>query len=334
MKAFFCTLFLFVFYQISFSTCTTNGTGGGTWGNASTWVCSPESSPPTNPSCPDSIIILATDSVYISDLIDLISCGPVHIVLEGAIEFKTGKKLKLASGSSVDIKAGGVMHPGGGGGSSNYLEIGGNQVWTAADGDAYGPRYYTEGGILPIKLLSFEANVNNDKIDLKWVTVSEVNNDFFTIEKSTDAKVWEVVSIINGAGNSNMIIEYFDTDYSPYDGASYYRLKQTDYDGKYSYSNIVPVKYIQDNENAGIMLFPNPVNKGSSVKLTFDDVYEEKILVVLRDVKGAEYFSKIILNVEDGIIEALPIDYSIPSGLYLVTATSENQIYSQKVLVK
>ena len=166
----------------SFSSCTTKGDGGGTWDHASTWTCSPESSPP---GCADTVTILASDSVYIDNTEDLTGCGPMVIIIYGQLQFKTGKKLKLADGSTVELKPGAKMYPGGGGGSSNYLEIGGNQVWTAADSTQTGPKTYTSGGSsgpLPITLISFEAHSNVDKIDLKWVTAVEINNDFFTID--------------------------------------------------------------------------------------------------------------------------------------------------------
>ena len=323
--------FMLATFQVAFSACTTKGDGGGDWGSAGTWTCSPESAPP---GCVATIIIQATDSVYIASTVDLTGCGPINIFVHGKIGFKTGRKLKLADGSTLDIQAGGSISPGGGGGSSNYLEIGGNQVWTAADGPQSGPLIYNSGGILPINLISFEANVNEDRVDLKWITAAEVNNNFFTIEKSENGKAWEVALVSPGAGNSSQMLEYFESDYSPKKGVSYYRLKQTDYDGKYTYSNIVPVKFIKNSEDSGISLFPSPVRRGEQVKVVFEDIIEEKALVVLRNIKGNEYYSKVILNIEDGVLVAIPIDSSLPPGMYLVTASSENQMYSQKLLVK
>ncbi len=60
----------------------------------------------------------------------------------------------------------------------------------------------------------------------------------------------------------------------------------------------------------------------------------EEVLLVIRDVKGREFFSKVIVNIIDGNLVGLPIESVIPSGIYLITATSENQIYSQKLIVR
>jgi len=188
--------------------------------------------------------------------------------------------------------------------------------------------------VLPIELISFEANVNNQQVDVKWITASEINNDIFTIEKSKDAKNWEKVLTVKGAGNSNQVIEYFDVDYNPYIEISYYRLKQTDFNGAYSYSNIVPVKFEEINTEGNINLFPSPANVGETVHLVFKNIFESELLVVLRDLKGSEFYSKVIVNIEVGKLIGVPIDTNIPSGVYLITATSENQMYSQKLIIK
>ncbi|MCO6498774.1 MAG: T9SS type A sorting domain-containing protein [Vicingus serpentipes] len=186
---------------------------------------------------------------------------------------------------------------------------------------------------LPIELISFNAIVNEDVVDLTWQTATEINNAYFTIERSTDGKEWEEVIITNGAGNSNQLIEYFETDYNPLSGISYYRLKQTDFDGKYEYFNIVPVKF-EKNGNGNINLFPNPLNPGEIVTIEFSGIEANEFLIVMRDVTGKEFYSKMMVNIENGELVGVPTETDIPAGVYIITATSENQIYSQKLLVK
>lgn len=327
MKYFYCFLFVCLFDVSLYSKCTT--VGDGKWWAAGTWSCSPESAPP---GCTDTIVISTGDSIYIDAHVNLIACGPIVVVVYGILQFKTGTKMSLADGSEVILKPGGKMNPGGGGGNSNYLEIGGNEVWTAGDGTMTGPLTYTSSGPLPIKLVSFEANFNTDKVDLWWITSSEINNDFFTIEKSSDLKNWVVVSTIKGAGNSNINIEYFEVDYSPIQGVSYYRLKQTDFNGNFEYFNIIPVKV--DLLNEGEMnLFPNPMRRGQELKINLIEIKED-VLIVIRDAKGQEFYSKAEIHAEGNQLIAIPFDNSIPSGLYIVTASSENQIYSQKLMIK
>ncbi len=309
-----------------------NGTGGGDWGAPATWT-------PGVPGCGDTITIKAGDIVTIAAQQDYSEPGcasPMFITIDGTLDFPVnGPKLRLPCNSGVMINAGGSLTAsgGGGGGSANFLEICGVTVWRKADGDQFGPLIF--GTPLPIELLSFEANVNEDRVDVKWVTTTEINNDFFTIERSVDAENWEVVLIASGAGNSNQVIDYFEIDYEPLAGITYYRLKQTDFDGKYSYSNIVPVKFEVNTSGGGIInLFPSPANPGETVYVEFEDINGAEFLVVLRDIKGREFYSKVIVNVENGKLVGVPIEREIPTGIYLITATSENQMYSQKLIIK
>jgi len=111
---------------------------------------------------------------------------------------------------------------------------------------------------LPIELISFDAKANDqNNVELLWQTAAEINNDFFTIEKSKDAESWKEVSTIDGAGNSSEKLSYKSIDERPYSGISYYRLKQTDFDGKFTYSPIEVVTLDRLEENQ-INIYPNP----------------------------------------------------------------------------
>lgn len=81
-------------------------------------------------------------------------------------------------------------------------------------------------------------------------------------------------------------------------------------------------------------LFPNPVVRGQELNIQFSEIIESEVLIVLRDIKGEEFYSKVFLKYEDKSLIAIPIDKTIPSGVYLVTASSENQIYNQKLIIK
>ncbi len=141
-------------------------------------------------------------------------------------------------------------------------------------------RYFTiasvnSGTPLPVELLSFEASVNEDQVDLMWVTASETNNAFFTVERSKNGISWEKIAVVEGEGNSNNTVEYFETDYEPLWGISYYRLKQTDYDGRHEYSQVRTVN-IDVFNNPDIDVYPNPAD----IEITIEGSAEE-----LRDVR-------------------------------------------------
>jgi hypothetical protein len=333
LKFGFVLLLLIVGINVQAAQIMSNGSGGGAWGDPATW------SPAGVPGCGDTITINAGDIVSIEVQQDYSEPGcmsPMFITIDGTLDFPlNGPKLRLPCGSGVMINAGGSLtaSAAGGSGSANFLEICGVIEWRKADGDQFGPLVF--GTPLPIELLSFEANVNGDQVDLKWVTATELNNDFFTVERSSDGNNWEEVLVTSGAGNSSQIIEYFEIDYTPLRGLSYYRLKQTDFNGAFTYSNIVPVKFEQNTSGNGIInLFPSPASPGETVYIEFDVINGGEFLVVMRDIKGREFYSKVKVNVEDGKLVGVPIDMNVPAGVYLVTASSENQMYSQKLIIK
>jgi hypothetical protein len=103
------------------------------------------------------------------------------------------------------------------------------------------PPQFPEGPAeMPVELMIFNAKEVDGVVELNWATASETNNDFYTIERSVDGISFEGIGFVQGAGNSNAILEYKYSDYTPIEVA-YYRLKQTDFDGRFSYSGIIKV---------------------------------------------------------------------------------------------
>jgi hypothetical protein len=114
-------------------------------------------------------------------------------------------------------------------------------------------------GVLPIELLRFDAEVNqNQEVDLSWVTVAEINNDFFTIERSKDGLTFAAIEEVSGAGTTYQARQYNTTDKDPFAGLSYYRLKQTDFDGSFSYSDI---KTVNIHRSQSYSVYPNPLRE-------------------------------------------------------------------------
>ena len=113
----------------------------------------------------------------------------------------------------------------------------------------------TAANPLPITLIDFNARLHNKIVYLEWETSSEINNDYFTLEKSVDGLNWTEFASIKGAGNSTSFKKYESKDYHPYTGVSYYRLKQTDFNGEFDYSKIVSIRNIDHQ----ISIYPNPI---------------------------------------------------------------------------
>ncbi len=175
---------------------------------------------------------------------------------------------------------------------------------------------------LPVTLLYFNANSNNNKIELSWQTASEINNDYFTIERSNNKINWEYINQVEGAGTYNGIISYEAVDNEPLIGVSYYRLKQTDFDGKYSYSGVVAVNSIAINS---VSIFPNPAN--DIITLTNVDVFTDSIKIY--NAFGQDVSRLIKFDVQNE--RTVVIDLSrLSKGLYMIkTQTSFNKVYKQ-----
>lgn len=121
------------------------------------------------------------------------------------------------------------------------------------------------GIILPIELKSFTGYHNGHDVELEWITSSEYNNDYFTIQRTPDGKVFEDIAIVDGAGTTQEQQFYSFVDRSPYKGTSYYRLKQTDFDGKFEYSDIISMRY----GKKGVLLMKTYNLMGQEVDFSF-----------------------------------------------------------------
>lgn len=114
----------------------------------------------------------------------------------------------------------------------------------------------TSDNPLPIELGSFWATDEDGLVKLNWITYSENNNEKFSIQRSPTGFDFETLSQIPGAGDSNQKITYTFLDEAPLDGRSYYRLKQTDFDGTESYSEVITV--LREGSGLAFQLYPNP----------------------------------------------------------------------------
>jgi hypothetical protein len=152
---------------------------------------------------------------------------------------------------------------------------------------------------LPITLIDFKAECKNKNIDLFWATATEQNNAYFTIERSKDGINFSSIGTVNGAGNSSVTLNYEFTDPSPEAGGVYYRLKQTDYNGNFSYSSIV---FLQCASGLEIWIYPNPVltqlvyevysDEERDLQVTTINVLGQVINAsILHVVKGLNHFS-------------------------------------------
>lgn len=177
---------------------------------------------------------------------------------------------------------------------------------------------------LPIELLDFTAKYENGIIYLSWTTSSETENDYFTIEKSRDAVNWNPINKINGAGNSRETKSYNLTDNKPFIGISYYRLKQTDFDGKFTYSKIETI-YFDKPEGQEITIYPNPTNN----RITILGSATEIKTITIYSISGQDVTSitKVLSKGEGKVV--LDLSQLTPGIYNLKTTTITNTIYKK-----
>ncbi len=183
---------------------------------------------------------------------------------------------------------------------------------------------------------NFEANVDltKDAVQLKWNKSANNIAAEFVIEKSIDNLAWEEVATVFGSAHNAQETEYFHLDNTPTNNLSYYRIKSKNKAGEESFSNTVPVNYLKkEGATAGMNLHPDFSEDYKVINIAFEEVFEKEILVVMRDIKGNEFYSKVVINAGSESLIAVPVENNIPTGDYLITATSENQIYSQNVTI-
>lgn len=141
---------------------------------------------------------------------------------------------------------------------------------------------------LPIVLKDFKATCTSDGVKLDWVTASEINNDYFTLEKSTDGIQWRSMGEVKGAGSSNSTLAYTLTDSEPNTGTRYYRLTQTDYDGHFE--RFDPISVSCGQGTYGIQVYPNPAVEYVQLSLYSDTQSETSVGVY--DMNGKNLLTR------------------------------------------
>lgn len=140
---------------------------------------------------------------------------------------------------------------------------------------------------LPISLLDFSGEIQDNKIELNWTTLSERENDYYTIYRSQDAVNWEEITQIDGAGNASDKRNYSIIDQNPLTGVSYYKLKQTDFNGDFEEFDPISIQF--EGKKNEMYVFPNPSSTGFKLRIQLDQ--NEEAVFQIQDLNG-----KIILE--------------------------------------
>jgi len=170
-----------------------------------------------------------------------------------------------------------------------------------------------------------------DHVVISWATSKESSNIYFTIEKSKDGKKYTKVIDVPGSGDGKSYREYVETDYQPFKETSYYRIKQTEYNGNFKY---FPVTGVIFNPNKIGKFYPDQAHVKKSAEPAANVAQNQEVLVVLQDAEGVEFSAKVTITQEDSQLFATDESSMIPPGIYVIISSSDENIYSQKIIVK
>lgn len=169
---------------------------------------------------------------------------------------------------------------------------------------------------LPVDLISFAGVNQNGFNKLDWKTASELNNDYFELQRSNTGEEFLAVTKIQGKGTTNDLTAYTFVDEQPYAGKNYYRLKQVDFNGNFEYSNIILVTNdVEDVFN--ISVFPNPASKEASITIRTLKGDEYEATVHITDMTGRTLTSYVIHG-EGSFEQQVDVSTWGEVGIYLV----------------
>lgn len=191
---------------------------------------------------------------------------------------------------------------------------------------------------LPVELLAFDAkwhDENQQDAIVSWITTSEINNDYFVVERSVDAVNWEKIETKPGAGNATYELQYEIIDKNPLDGISYYRLKQVDFDGTTTYSDI---RTLSKNKNIReIVVFPNPASE--VIFIQFEENPESSLEKICVYDQSGKLVQQLIpdnetdcgLQITNNTI-TLDISQLVP-GMYNISIMEDTKMTNRKIVI-
>ena len=184
-------------------------------------------------------------------------------------------------------------------------------------------------GALPIELMYFKGSRVDNTTVLEWATASEIDNSHFTLEKSTDNINWTVVTVIKGAGNSVNINKYKHIDSKPLSKIVYYRLRQDDYNGDYTYANTIAVNSKDNTQLELKSIYPET----NTVKVTLDGYNKEEPLTIHIYNQLGNVVKTVNINPYEVTNEELNLDIAdLATGLYTIRILNGNQQTTAKFI--
>lgn len=163
---------------------------------------------------------------------------------------------------------------------------------------------YRNGATLPVELAHFAGENKGQENVLYWTTTAEINNDYFMVERSKDAIIFETIGLVDGAGNSDQKIKYEFVDEQPFKGVNYYRLQQVDFDGSNDYSKIIDLEVKSTDVKGAVSLdvFPNPAHDYIKINGLQELDVNDVVTLNVYDINGVVQLTK-LWTISDDMVE-------------------------------
>ncbi|MEP0986936.1 T9SS type A sorting domain-containing protein [Ekhidna sp.] len=205
-------------------------------------------------------------------------------------------------------------------------------------GTSFSENYFTYGSessssTLPVELIHFSGIAENHQVILTWETASEINNDFFEVQRSPDGVSFDIIGVVDGSGNSNEPVKYAFRDKEPYLGLNYYRLRQVDFDGAEELLPIIQVD--NDSKLKGILIstYPNPAtSENLNIRILSGDDHTLMNMRIV-DMSGRLYAEK---QYEGTLLvdEKIKTERRMVPGIYFMMVEQGGNIQSHKIIIK
>ena len=185
---------------------------------------------------------------------------------------------------------------------------------------------------LPVEFMGFDATSLGDrKVELEWATASELNNDYFEVMRSADGINWSSVRSMDGAGSTDEIHMYGVQDHVPFQGKVFYQLKQVDYNGDFSFSDVLQID-IGFDDPLDLVAYPNPVSDLLNLNITTEEI-QQALKLELVHITGKRVHTQLLSPIvsHQQQIE-LPVGKYAP-GVYFVRLSTESIQTTQRVII-
>lgn len=185
--------------------------------------------------------------------------------------------------------------------------------------------------LLPIELLEFNVSQNEEAVQCLWKTASEVNNDYFTVERASEDGEFHPIGYVDGAGTSQSTRAYAFVDQSPIQGLNYYRLRQTDFSGINSVSEVRSL-YFDVHQEAHVAVYPNPTNSRNNLVFSLES--KSSVSISCCDNRGRRIEEPLFFEMEAGQHQISLLWNHLDAGSYMMTVETKYWIKSVRFLIQ